>query len=169
MARTFLNWRRALAGLAFAALSIPGAVQAATQVTQTFQVTLTITAACAINSASALNFGSSGMLVANIDQSSTISVQCTNSTPYTVGLDPGVGTGASVTSRKMTNGVGTVAYSLYSDAGRSMNWGQTPGTDTVAGTGNGAAQTLTVYGRVPPQTTPAPATYSDTITVTLTY
>jgi spore coat protein U-like protein len=48
-------------------------------------------------------------------------------------------------------------------------WGITIGTDTVSATGNGAAQTHTVYGRVPAQTTPAPATYSDTVTVTVTY
>ena len=48
-------------------------------------------------------------------------------------------------------------------------WGNTVGTDTQAATGTGAAQTYTIYGRIPPQTTPAPATYSDTITVTVTY
>ncbi|MCE3520182.1 spore coat protein U domain-containing protein, partial [Escherichia coli] len=35
--------------------------------------------------------------------------------------------------------------------------------------GSGAAQPYTVYGRVPVQTTPAPGTYTDTITVTVTY
>ncbi|WP_281408372.1 spore coat protein U domain-containing protein [Rhizobium sp. SG741] len=31
------------------------------------------------------------------------------------------------------------------------------------------AQALTVYGRVPPPTTPLPGTYTDTVVVTLTY
>ena len=35
----------------------------------------------------------------------------------------------------------------------------------LALTGNGTGQNYTVYGRVPPQTTPAPGTYTDTITV----
>jgi len=48
-------------------------------------------------------------------------------------------------------------------------WGNTIGTNTVASTGTGAAQSFTVYGRIPSQTTPAPATYTDTITVTVTY
>jgi outer membrane usher protein len=39
----------------------------------------------------------------------------------------------------------------------------------VASTGNGASQPFTVYGRVPPQTTPTPGAYSDTVTVTVTY
>jgi spore coat protein U-like protein len=48
-------------------------------------------------------------------------------------------------------------------------WGNTVGTDTVAATGSGAAQSYTVYGRITAQTTPAPGTYTDTITVTVTY
>jgi spore coat protein U-like protein len=39
----------------------------------------------------------------------------------------------------------------------------------VSGTGNGAGQTITIFGRVPAQTTPAPGTYTDTVTVTVTY
>jgi spore coat protein U-like protein len=58
---------------------------------------------------------------------------------------------------------------MYSDAARTVNWGNTPATDTVSGTGNGSAQSLTVYGRVPTQATPAPASYSDTVTVTINY
>ena len=33
----------------------------------------------------------------------------------------------------------------------------------------GAAQPLTVYGRVPPQTTPSAGVYTDTVVVTITY
>jgi spore coat protein U-like protein len=39
----------------------------------------------------------------------------------------------------------------------------------VSGTGIGSSQNYTVYGRVQAQTTPAPGTYTDTITVTVTY
>jgi spore coat protein U-like protein len=62
-----------------------------------------------------------------------------------------------------------VGYQLYSNAARTAVWGTTIGTDTVAGTGNGNAQALTVYGRVPPQTTPPAAVYNDTVNVTVTY
>lgn len=40
-------------------------------------------------------------------------------------------------------------------------------TDTVAGNGN--AQSYTVYGRVPPQATPAPGTYLSTVTATVVF
>jgi spore coat protein U-like protein len=151
---------------AFAAAS--GAAQAATATTS-FQVQLTIQAQCLINSASTLNFGTQGVLSANVDQTSTIQVQCTNSTPYNIGLDAGTGTGATVTTRKLTGGGATINYTLYSDSARTSVWGNTVGTNTVASTGTGASQSFTVYGRIPAQTTPAPTTYTDTITVTVTY
>jgi spore coat protein U-like protein len=137
--------------------------------TSSFSVSITIASTCTINSASALNFGNQGILSTNVDQTSTIQVTCTNTTPYNIGLDAGTGTGATVTTRKMTSGGATVNYTLYSDSGRTSVWGTTIGTNTVTGTGNGTGQNYTVYGRVPSQTTPAPGTYTDTVTVTVTY
>jgi spore coat protein U-like protein len=137
--------------------------------TSTMTVQMTITATCTVNSATTLNFGTQGVLSTNVDQTSTVQVTCTNTTPYNVGLDAGTGTGATVATRKMTSGANTVNYTLYSNAGRTTVWGNTVGTDTVAATGNGAAQSYTVYGRVPTQAAPAPGTYTDTITVTVTY
>jgi spore coat protein U-like protein len=143
--------------------------QAATT-TSTFTVSITLVATCTINSASTLNFGNSvGILSAALPGTSTLSVTCSNTTPYNIGFDAGTATGATVTTRKMTSGANTVSYGLYSDSGHTTNWGNTVGTDTVAGTGNGAAQSYTVFGQVPIQTTPAPGTYTDTITVTVTY
>ena len=144
------------------------AVRAATT-SSTFSVQMTVTATCTVNSATTLNFGTQGVLSANVDQTSTIQVTCTNTTPYNIGLNAGTGTGATVAIRKMTSGANTVNYTLYSNSGRTTVWGNTVGTDTQAATGNGAAQSYTVYGRVPSQAAPAPGTYSDTITVTVTY
>jgi spore coat protein U-like protein len=141
----------------------------ATTTTTTFQSQIVIQAQCVIVSASTLNFGTQGVLSANVDQTSTIQVQCTNTTPYNIGLNAGTGAGATVAVRKMTSGGATVNYSLYTDAGRSTVWGNTVGTDTVSATGNGAAQSTTVFGRVPVQTTPTAGTYNDTVTVTVTY
>jgi spore coat protein U domain-containing protein, fimbrial subunit CupE1/2/3/6 len=137
--------------------------------TSTFNVTLTVTATCAIISTNTLGFGSAGVLTSAINATTTFVVQCTNTAPYTVALNPGSTTGATVTTRQMLNGATPVNYSLYRDAARTLNWGQTPGTDTVAGTGNGTNQTITIYGQVPIQSSPAPNTYSDTVTVTVAF
>jgi spore coat protein U-like protein len=160
--------RRGVSCVAIALAATNGSAQAATATTS-FQVQLTIEAQCLINSASTLSFGTQGVLSANVDQTSTIQVQCTDTTPYTIGLDAGSGAGATVATRKLSGGGSSINYSLYTNAGRTSVWGTTIGSDTVASTGTGAAQSFTVYGRVPAQTTPAPATYTDTITVTVTY
>jgi spore coat protein U-like protein len=133
-------------------------------------VRITIQAECQVQTATDMDFGTTGVIDANVDQTSTISVQCTNSTPYNVGLGVGGGSGATLAVRKMTGPAAAVInYSLYRDLGRTQVWGTTIGTDTVSGTGNGALQPLTVYGRVPAQTTPGAGVYTDTVAITVTY
>ena len=134
----------------------------------TFNVSMTITASCTV-SATALTFGSSGIIAANVDNTSTVTVTCTNSTPYDVGLDAGIGSGATVAAREMTSGGAIINYTMYQDPTRTIVWGNTIGTNTCPGAGNGSAQALTVYGRVPAQSTPAPGAYNDTINVTVTF
>jgi spore coat protein U-like protein len=117
-------------------------------------------------------FGTYASTAASSAQS-TISVTCTNLTTYTLGLDPGIATGATETARSMTGttGLGTGAllpYGLYSDAGHTSNWGNISGT-WVGGTGNGSAQSLTVYGQVAAGHLVPPGDYADTITATVTY
>jgi len=136
--------------------------------TTSFQATATVPSACTVG-ATNLNFGSVGTLASNVDSTSSISVLCSNTTPYNIGLNAGNGTGATVSNRMMTLSGATVNYALYSNSGRTSNWGNTVGTDTVGGTGSGSTQTLTVYGRVPVQSTPASGTYGDIIVVTVTY
>jgi spore coat protein U-like protein len=159
-----------LSGATFALLFAGNAMAA--QETTTFSVGATIADSCSV-SATALAFGTIDPLdnvTNNTDATTTIEVTCANGTTYDVGLDAGLATGATVTARAMTSGSDTLNYALYSDAGRSTNWGDTVGTDTVSDTGTGSAQTITVYGRVPSgqETTPT-GTYADTITVTVTY
>ncbi|OZI18930.1 spore coat protein U [Bordetella genomosp. 9] len=139
--------------------------------TANFAVTLTIAANCTI-AATPLNFGSTGVLAAAVNQTTTLSVTCTNTTPYNIGLDAGTVTGSSVAARLLAgtrtgNTATTVGFQLYQNAGRTTVWGNTQSTDTVAGTGTGTAQTLTVYGQVPAQATPAPDTYQTTVTATV--
>lgn len=139
--------------------------------TANFNVTLTLQANCGIT-ANPLNFGTSGVLSTAINQQSTVAITCTNTTPYNVGLDAGTVTGSTVASRLLagtaTGNTGTtVNFELYQDTGRTTIWGNTQGTNTVAGTGTGAAQTIPVYGQVPTQSTPKPDTYQTTVTATV--
>jgi spore coat protein U-like protein len=157
-----------VAVVGFMALGLATTPAFATTQTTTFVVSATVQGSCTI-SATALSFGAYTGLV--INNTSTVTVNCTGGTTYNVSLNPGLATGATVTTRKMTGQYlgGTLAYSLYRDSGHANNWGQTIGTDTVAGTGTGVAQPLTVYGQIPAGTAPAADGYFDTITATVTY
>ena len=114
--------------------------------TTTFAVTATVAATCLI-SATPLGFGNYTGVVD--PASSTVTVTCSNTTPYNVGLSAGLATGSTVTTRQMTGPASALLnYALFSDASRTVNWGQTIGTDTVTGTGNGTAQAINVFGRL---------------------
>src|SRR5438270_13644603 len=157
----------ACAGVAAAGLAAASVPALASTATTTFQVSATVNATCLI-SANNLGFGAYSGSV--INTTTTISVTCTNSTTYNVGLNAGTAAGATVTTRAMTGpGAAILDYGLYQDSGHATNWGNTVGTDTKSGTGNGSAQTLTVYGQVAANQYPAPGAYSDTITATITY
>ena len=162
-----LNSSIPAAVLGLLALGLATVPAAAATASNSFGVTATVQATCTV-AATTLSFGSYTGTAANA--TSAVSVTCTNATPYTVGLSAGVASGATVTARKMTGPAsGLLSYSLFSDPSRTLNWGQTVGSDTVTGTGNGAVQALTVYGQTPAGQYLAPGTYTDTITATITY
>ena len=169
----FSPFAAAAVALSLIAAALPVTGTAATYLNgsnnTTFDVTLKIIANCVI-SAAPLDFGQTqGVLASNVSVNTNLSVTCTNTTPYNVGLNAGTGTGSTTAARVMSGtgaNTSTVSYNLYQAAG-ATNWGNTQGTDTRSGTGSGAAQTLTVYGAIPAQATPQPDTYKSTITATV--
>ncbi|MFX1680761.1 spore coat U domain-containing protein [Mitsuaria sp. CC2] len=157
-------------GLALSAATAANAVTAQ----NTFQVTATITSSCTV-SGSALNFGSAiDPLTVGVplDASSTLTVTCSNTTPYAVSLNAGTNAGgaSNFTSRTMKSGANTLGYQLYLDSGRTTVFGDgTASSSTKSGTGSGSAQSISVYGRVPTLAGVVPGSYTDTVTVTITY
>lgn len=158
----------ALLNALLVALTQPAAAKTATA---TFNVTANVPSSCTIT-ATDLAFGSvPANPGANVDAQTTLSVTCTLSTTYTIALDKGLATGGTVAMRQMQNGTNLLNYTLYTTTARTTVWGDgTLSTQTVSGTGNGNAQSVTVYGRVPSgQTNLAAGNFSDTITATVTY
>lgn len=138
-----------------------------TTATTSYTVTAFIQATCTI-SATPMAFGNYSDAL--INQTSTLSVNCTNKTVFDIGLNAGNATGATVTTREMQNGAATLSYKLCSDGvSCSTNWGNTVGTDTVQATGTGAAKPFTVYGQLPAGQFVPPGAYKDTIVATVTY
>jgi len=160
-----VRWISVGAVLALAASGAPAATTPTT-----FNVTATVIDVCAV-SASNLAFGTYSPIGGSaLDGTSTITVTCTLGTAYNVRIDPGAN-GASVAARQMlrASGTETLPYSLYRNAGRTQNWGQTDNTDTVTSTGSGVSQGHTVYGRIPASGNVPSGSYSDTVNVIVNY
>lgn len=157
--------KAAFLGIGLAA-SLPAA---ATDLTTTFQAKIVIVNACTALSADTLDFGSQGVLSAAVDQTTTLNVTCTSGAPYTVKLSAGANpsTAGDINTRRMKNGASDyVGYNLYSDSPGGTAWDNTTG---VSRSGTGSAEAITVYGRVAAQATPPAGTYTDTVTVTVSY
>ncbi|CAB3762504.1 hypothetical protein GQ57_11315 [Burkholderia sp. MSh2] len=121
-------------------------------------------------SATGVNFGTASVLSGTLTATGSITAQCTNGDAWQIALNGG-GSG-NVTARQMqrSGGGGTIGYGLYTSASYTNAWGDgTGGSSTVTGIGTGMSQVVTVYGAVPPQTSPAPGNYSDTITATISF
>jgi spore coat protein U-like protein len=113
-----------------------------------------------------LNFGDYDFQTnQDLDSVGHVTVSCDAGTPFTIALSPGGGTFAE---RNMQNGVHRLAYNLYTDATRTMVWGDGSGGSTVV-SDNGTQVDRSVYGRVPAGQKPYIGIYSDTITVTLSF
>lgn len=153
-----------------AATLCPAAAMAATTGTS-FDVTATVNSACSV---SAANLGLGTYVPSNpVDLSNTtsITVNCTLLTPYNIGIGAGGGSGATTGARKMTRSGNseTLSYSLFRNVLMTQNWGNVVGTDTVSGIGTGLGVPTLVYGSAAAgQNVPA-GSYTDTVTVTVTY
>ena len=173
-----------LVGAAFAFVGLASA--ATNPATATFQVLFKVNKACTVSAAN-LNLGvqeSTGTVVTAAGTGS-VTVNCSKKTAYTIGLLP-TNAGATATGAGVMNAtnlpvayspanVDKVKYQLYqAPAMTATVWGNTPGTNTLAGAGTGAAQAaIKVYGKVTSTATEllavTPDNYVDTVTVSVVY
>ena len=131
-----------------------------------FTASATVSANCLV-SAQDIDFGTTGALTSAVDSTGNIAARCTPGTPFSIGLNGGLANGTP-TQRLMTLGSSSIQYGLYRNSARTQAWGDNV-NNRATGLGTGLQQNVTVYGRVPPQATPPPGTYSDTVVATIRY
>lgn len=134
-----------------------------------FTVSANVTKQCAISYANNITFSAAKATDRNVTAKGTLGVACTNSTPYTIGLQPSNGNTAGYGVLK---GTGTnqdkVPYQLSSTPGPTGTvWGNTS-PNTVAGNGTGLPTDFPVYATVPSANF-TPDDYADTVTISVTY
>lgn len=145
----------------FSGLVAAAAGASAQTATGTFDVLANVQATCTV-SAGQLDFGQYDPFSATPrDGTSTFTVTCTNGTTYGVSIP-------TPTARQMARAGGgaTLNYGLWNDSGRTAPFG----IPANSATGTGAAQPRTLYGRIPAgQTTALAGSYSENVTITVTY
>lgn len=92
-------------------------------------------------------------------------INCQQSIPYRVLINAGYS--GAVNNRQMVGpGSAVLAYNLYTAADYATVWDNSTGVSAI---GNGQDQWLPIYARVPAQSAPPPGSYSDTLTVTVSW
>ena len=159
---------------AVGSLALLGSVGAnAATATATFQVTATVASSCLV-SATELAFGSITPIESDtvgLAKTSTISVTCSNTHPYTVNVGFGAN-GGTEANRFMKNSANAdkLAYNIYTEASHTNVMGDGTGVSkNVPLVGTGAAQTVTVYGKLLQNQFVSAGTYADTLTVNVAY
>ncbi|TBU96151.1 Csu type fimbrial protein [Phytopseudomonas dryadis] len=156
--------------LSLLAISLLGGTAHAATETATIAVTATVAATCTLTATPLAFPAYTG--AADVTATADLTVTCSNTAPYVVSLDMGNGTGATAEARLMTGGVSgtdTLTYQLFQTNAQGIAWGNTPGTDTLDGTGDGAAQTLTVYGLIAASQESSIGDYSDSVVASIDY
>jgi spore coat protein U domain-containing protein, fimbrial subunit CupE1/2/3/6 len=158
--------RRLVAMIALlSALSTPGAWASSTRTTS-IAVTATVPTVLSVTTPP-LAFGTVTVGSAT-PATAAIAVTSTPGSTYDVGL--GLGANA-VSTQRYLKGANTgilLPYDLFQDSSYQTEWGSTVGVDTLHGSGTGSQQNLNVYARIPTQGLTVD-TYTDTVTVTISY
>ncbi|MDR3397006.1 MAG: spore coat U domain-containing protein [Pandoraea sp.] len=140
--------------------------------TAQMRVQLTILPGCTI-AATPMTFNAvQGSATGPVQSTSTVTVICTASTGYNIGLNAGTVANSTETNRllagTLTGNTTTIPFGLFQDSGYGTPWGNTQGTNTLNDSGSGVLKTYTVYGQATLSATmPAPDIYTSTVTATV--
>ena len=160
--------------VASACLLTASMASGAATTTTTLGVHATLVSGCQVGAAP-IAFGTYSPGAGALASTSLITMSCTTSTVFAVGLSAGSTPGASMAQRLLANGSHTLEYNLYTSSAHTSVWGDGSGSTAVEfgiGNGTGAPVTFTLYGQLPDNATnrvAASGGYSDTILVVISY
>lgn len=154
------------------------AFAATSPATATFEVKMSIVKSCSVvaGSGSDINLGAQDSIATNIMGNNTISVKCSKSTPYFIGLgltSNSANTGGAGVMSGTGSNTDKVPYQLRSTATMTGTpWGNTATSlaigNGVTSTGDGTSKNHTVYVTVPDANYNIDS-YVDTVTVNVNF
>jgi spore coat protein U-like protein len=164
--------------VAISLLSAPAfAASPANPATANFNVTITIVKECSVSTPATISLGTYGavsLISSGASGTTNFNVTCSAGAPYTIGFSSSNDlTGAASTHQMKGTGANTavVQYQLTDVTAGAKNTTALGGTTSViSDTGTGAAQNKILKAAVFNYTAPvAPDTYTDTVTLSVSY
>ena len=167
--------KRAIVSAISLGFTILGTQSHADTGTSYMSVSATVKHSCSIDT-TPMAFGAYDGVVANastaLDAMATVISSCTSGAAAMITMNAGNSAGSGlddVPVRRMTSKAGDyLVYQVYSDVSHETVWGNAVPT-SVALSGTGLPQTLTVYGSIPSAQMVPEGDYNDQIIVTITY
>lgn len=132
-------------------------------------------AACTVSTTS-LAFGNYNPTASSpTDTASMFTISCTllaSLVTFTVSMS--AGSSGSYAARQMSGGIIPLVYQIYTDAARTQIWGDGAGGTSAPAFVNlipltGGSASFPFYGRIPANQRVSPATYTDSIIITISY
>ena len=166
-----------VAGLAIL-LATPALATPQNPATAQFNVTITILKECTVTAPATINLGSVGatdLISTTTSATQPFTVTCSLGTGYTVGFAStnDVTTGSPTHQMKgaATGNASLVQYNLFdATAGATNTAALSASSSVISGTGTGVSQTKMLKAQVVNYTTAVtPDTYTDTVTMSVTY
>lgn len=129
---------------------------------------------CSVSNITGMSFGGYDSLnPSSLVTAGSLTLCCDELGPSDfVTVDLGLGSSGNPSERAMVQGTDRLAYNLYMDRALTMIWGD--GFDGTAHYGpvhpsNGSCSSIPIYGYMPPRQAVRQGSYSDTVTVTLSF
>lgn len=135
--------------------------------TNNFQVASTLNATCVIN-VTDIDFGVIKQSQDNLVNSS-VNFLCSNGVRWTATFGAGSGTTSERTLVNTQNSTEKLNYNLYKNGRGTIPVGAILGDSAYIYDGTGISQAFTIIAKVPAGQYVTPGTYSDVITVSVTY
>jgi spore coat protein U-like protein len=127
---------------------------------------------CSLGEVRNMIFPSYSPLNANPDTATgAVTVNCTANLSYDIGINQGLAVGATEEHRMVTKvgGKQVLNYALFQDANHLHPYGTILGQNTLHQVGTGSAQVITIYGEIPINQLVEVGSYSDTVTILVTF
>ena len=159
-------------GLAFLSLtSLLAGAQTNLTTNSVMPVRMEVVTACRV-SVSDLAFGSyTSNSTTPVQGQTTIQLLCAPGTTAEISLDAGSAPGGNTSRRNLQQDSGNdrMDYDLFQDPGRTIHWGDRSGNDTKEVVTADAPLMVPIYGEIPGGQRVREGTYSDIITVSVSY